>query len=383
MTERRGPLTGIRAIEIAGLGAGPYAAMLLADLGADVIRVDRPGTKSTKPEKYALSRGRRSITIDMKKPEGLATLLTLVDKADVIFEGFRPGVAEKLGFGPQVCLERNPRLVYGRMTGWGQDGPMSQMAGHDLNYLGLTGALGMLARPGGQPASPPGFVADMGGGGLLLAFGLVCAVLESRTTGAGQVVDAAMIDGVASMTTLVHSMIAQGRWHDPPGSNFCDGGAPYYDSYQTSDGLYLAVAPIEPQFYAAMVDKLGLSLDALPDRDDPANWAGLKKLFAGIFRTRTRAEWTELFDGTDACVTPVLSFGEAVMHPHNVARKTFATAFGVTQPAPAPRFDGTPGGISSPPPLPGANSRAVLCDWGVSETDIDALVTAGVVVEAT
>ena len=382
MTERRGPLTGIRAIEIAGLGAGPYAAMLLADLGADVIRVDRPGTKSIKPEKYALSRGRRSITIDMKKPEGLTTLLTLVDKADVMFEGFRPGVAEKLGFGPKVCLERNPRLVYGRMTGWGQDGPMSQMAGHDLNYLGLTGALGMLARPGGQPASPPGFVADMGGGGLLLAFGLVCAVLESRTTGAGQVIDAAMIDGVASMTTLVHSMIAQGRWHDPPGTNFCDGGAPYYDSYETSDGLYLAVAPIEPQFYAIMVDKLGLSLDALPDRDDPANWAELKDLFAGIFRTRTRAEWTDLFDGTDACVTPVLSFAEAVVHPHNVARQTFTTEFGVTQPAPAPRFDGSPGAISSPPPLPGSNSRAVLVDWGVSDTDIDALLTAGVVVEA-
>ena len=382
MTERRGPLTGIRAIEIAGLGAGPYAAMLLADLGADVIRVDRPGTKSIKPEKYALSRGRRSITIDMKKPEGLTTLLTLVDKADVMFEGFRPGVAEKLGFGPKVCLERNPRLVYGRMTGWGQDGPMSQMAGHDLNYLGLTGALGMLARPGGQPASPPGFVADMGGGGLLLAFGLVCAVLESRTTGAGQVIDAAMIDGVASMTTLVHSMIAQGRWHDPPGTNFCDGGAPYYDSYETSDGLYLAVAPIEPQFYAIMVDKLGLTLDTLPDRDDPANWAELKDLFAGIFRTRTRAEWTDLFDGTDACVTPVLSFAEAVVHPHNVARQTFTTEFGVTQPAPAPRFDGSPGAISSPPPLPGSNSRAVLVDWGVSDTDIDALLTAGVVVEA-
>jgi alpha-methylacyl-CoA racemase len=379
MTERRGPLTGIRAIEIAGLGAGPYAAMLLADLGADVIRVDRPGTKSNKPEKYALNRGRRSITIDVKQPQGLTTLLTLVDKADVIFEGFRPGVAEKLGFGPKICLDRNPRLVYGRMTGWGQDGPMAQMAGHDLNYLGLTGALGMLARPGGQPASPPGFVADMGGGGLLLAFGLVCAVLESRTTGAGQVVDAAMIDGVASMTTLVHSMIAQGRWHDPPGTNFCDGGAPYYDSYETSDGLYLAVAPIEPQFYAVMVDKLGLSLDALPDRDDPANWAELKELFAGLFRTRTRAQWTELFDGTDACVTPVLSFGEAVLHPQNVARKTFTTAFGVTQPSPAPRFDGSPGAISGPPPLPGSNSRAVLADWGISETDIDALVTAGVV----
>jgi alpha-methylacyl-CoA racemase len=381
MTQRRGPLTGVRAIEMAGLGAGPYTAMLLADLGADVVRVDRPGTRSVKPEKYALSRGRRSITIDLKRPEGLATLLTLVEKADVMFEGYRPGVAEKLGFGPATCLERNPALVYGRMTGWGQNGPMSQMAGHDLNYLGLTGALGLLARPGGQPAAPPGLVADMGGGGLLLAFGLVCALLETRTTGIGQVIDAAMIDGVSSMTTLIHSMIAQGRWHEPPGSNFCDGAAPYYDTYESADGRYLAVAPIESQFYAVMVDKLGLDLDTLPDRDDPANWAELKSLFAGIFRSRTRNEWAELFDGSDACVTPVLSFGEAVVHPHNVARETYASAFGVTQPAPAPRFDRNPGSISGPPPSPGANSRAVLEDWGMRDTDIDALVTAGVVME--
>jgi alpha-methylacyl-CoA racemase len=383
MTERRGPLAGTRAIEMAGLGAAPYTAMLLADLGADVVRVDRPGTRSASPEKYALNRGRRSITIDLKKPEGLATLLTLVEKADVMFEGFRPGVAEKLGFGPTVCLERNPRLVYGRMTGWGQDGPMSQMAGHDLNYLGLTGALGLLARPGGQPATPPGFVADFGGGGLMLAFGLVCALLESSRSGVGQVVDAAMVDGVASLTTLVHALVAQGRWHDPPGTNFCDGGAPYYDSYETSDGRFVAVAPIEPQFYAIMVDGLGLSLDTLPDRDDPANWAELKSLFAGIFRSRTRAEWSDLFDGTDACVTPVLSFSEAVAHPHNVERETYTTAFGVTQPAPAPRFSGSPGSISGPPPLPGSNSLSVLSDWGMSDTDIDALLAAGVVIAAT
>ncbi|NDJ88024.1 MULTISPECIES: CaiB/BaiF CoA transferase family protein [Mycolicibacter] len=380
MTQGSGPLTGVRVIEIAGLGAGPYAAMLLADLGADVIRVDRPGTRSASPEKYALSRGRRSIIIDLKKPDGLAALLTLVQQADLMFEGFRPGVAEKLGFGPATCLERNPALVYGRMTGWGQDGPMAQMAGHDLNYLGLTGALQLLARPGGQPASPPGFIADFGGGGLMLAFGLVCALLESRSTGVGQVVDAAMVDGVASLTTLVHAMMAQGRWREPPGTNFCDGGAPYYDSYETSDGGYVAVAPIEPQFYGIMVDKLGLALEELPDRDDPANWPELKRRFAGIFRSRTRAHWAELFDGSDACVTPVLSFTEAVAHPHNVARMTYPTAFGVRQPTPAPRFGRNPGSISGPPPLPGEHSREVLADWGFAEPDIHRLIDAGAVV---
>ena len=374
-----GPLTGVRVIEIAGLGAAPYTAMLLSDLGADVIRIDRPDTRSAKADKYALSRGRRSITIDLKQDEGVSTLMRLVEGADILVEGFRPGVAERLGFGPDVCLDRNPRLVYGRMTGWGQTGPMSRMAGHDLNYQALTGALALLRRPGMPPATPPGLIADFAGGGLMLAFGLVCGLLNSRESGRGQVIDAAMVDGVASLTTLVHSMLAQGRWADRPGTNFCDGGAPYYDSYETRDGGYVAVAPLEPRFYAIMVGKLGLRLGELPDRDDPASWPHLKRLFADVFRTRTRAEWTEIFDGTDACVTPVLSITEAVEHPHNVARGTFPSAFGVTQPAPAPRFGRTPGRIGGPPPLPGADSASILTGWGFTAAETKRLLTAGVV----
>nr|BFE38964.1 CaiB/BaiF CoA-transferase family protein [Actinomadura rugatobispora] len=366
-------------MEMAGLGAAPYTAMLLSDLGAEVIRVDRPGTRSVKPEKYALSRGRRSITIDLKQTEGLDALMRLVERANVLIEGFRPGVAERLGFGPDVCLKHNPMLVYGRMTGWGQNGPMAQMAGHDLNYQALTGALTLLQRPGSPPATPPGFIADFGGGGLMLAFGLVCGLLNSRATGRGQVIDAAMVDGVASLTTLVHSMLAQGRWADRPGTNFCDGGAPYYDTYETSDGRYMAVAPLEPRFYAIMVARLGLRADDLPDRDDPANWPRLKTLFADIFRGRTRAEWTEVFDGTDACVTPVLGITEAPGHPHNAARGTYPRAFDVTQPAPAPRFSRTPGRISGPPPLPGADSRSVLLAWGFPAEEVDRLLSAGIV----
>ncbi|MWA00969.1 CoA transferase [Actinomadura sp. LD22] len=374
-----GPLAGVRVIEIAGLGAAPYTAMLLSDLGAEVVRVDRPGTPEKGADRYALSRGRRSITIDLKRREGLDTLLRLVERADLFIEGFRPGVAERLGFGPKACLERNPGLVYGRMTGWGQTGPMAAMAGHDLNYQALTGALSLLRRGTEPPATPPGLIADFAGGGLMLALGLLGALLQSRASGHGQVVDAAMVDGVASLTTLVHSMMAQGRWIDEPASNFCDGAAPYYDSYETSDGRYMAVAPIEPRFYALLVEGLGLDIAELPDRDDPANWPELKRLFAEIFRTRTREEWTEVFDGTDACVTPVLSVTEAVRHPHNVARGSYSRAFGVTQPAPAPRFDRTPAAIAGPPPLPGAHSREVLLDWGFSPAEARGLITGGAV----
>ena len=379
-----GPLAGIKVIEVAGLGAVPYTAMMLADMGADVIRVDRPGADRTpqarQAGKYALSRGRRSVTIDMKQPAGFEAFMRLVTRADALLEGFRPGVAERLGFGPDTCRERNPRLVYARMTGWGQHGPMSQMAGHYLNYLGLTGALTLLQRGDSQPATPPGLIADFGGGGLMLAFGIVCALLEARNSGHGQVVDGAMVDGVASLTTLIYAMTAQGRWAlDEPGTNFCDGGSPYYDSYETSDGRWVAVAPIEPQFYQVMLDKLGLSADDLPDRDDQKNWPGLKELLAGVFRTRTRDEWTEVFDGSDACVTPVLSFREAISHPHNVARGTFTEAFGVTQPAPAPRFSRTPGAIGGTPPAPGAQSEQILLDWGFTQPDVAALVASGAV----
>lgn len=374
-----GPLAGVKVIEVAGLGASPYTAMLLSDLGAEVIRVDRPAARAFRPEKYALSRGRRSVTIDLKQPAGLDALMQLVAQADVLLEGFRPDVAERLGFGPDACFASNSRLIYARITGWGQRGPLSQMAGHDLNYLGLTGALTLLQRRGTQPATPPGFIADFAGGGLMMAFGIVCGLVETRRSGTGQVIDTAMVDGVASLTTLIYAMTAQGRWVDEPGTNFCDGGSPYYDSYQTSDGRYVAVAPIEPQFYAVMVDKLGLSLEELPDRDDQANWPTLKKLFADIFITRTRDEWAEIFEGSDACVTPVLSITEASRHPHNAARRTFVEAFGVTQPAPAPRFSRTPGTIAGPPPAPGGQSAEVLLDWGFPRSRVDELLASGVV----
>jgi len=382
MTDGSGPLRGVKVVELAGLGPTPYAGMLLSDMGADVIRVDRPGVARPQdgPE-YALARGRRSIVVDLKQPDGVEAVLALVEHADALLEGFRPGVAERLGLGPETCLARNPALVYGRMTGWGADGPLSHTAGHDLNYLSLTGALTLLQRGAGQPpATPPGLIADFAGGGLMLAFGTVCAVLEARRSGAGQVIDSAMVDGVASLTTLVYAMAAQGRWTmDAPGTNFCDGGSPYYNSYETADGRYLAVAATEHQFYALLVERLGLVLEQLPDRDDPANWPGLKKQFADVFRTRTRDEWTALFDGTDACVTPVLTFTEAREHPHNVARGTFVEAFGVVQPAPAPRLSRTPAAIAGPPPRPGAHSREILTEWGVDAARIDALFASGAV----
>ena len=376
-----GPLAGVRIIEIAGLGPTPYAGMLLSDMGADVIRIDRPGSRPQDGGKYALSRGRRSIVVDLKRPDGPDTVLALAERADALIEGYRPGVAERLGIGPDECLDRNPRLVYGRMTGWGNEGPLSLTAGHDLNYLSLTGALTLLQHgPGAQPVTPPGLLADFAGGGLMLAFGVVCAVFEAGRSGQGQVIDSAMVDGVASLTTLIYSMAAQGRFTmDAPGSNFCDGGAHYYNSYATSDGRFVAVAASEPQFYAVLVDKLGLDLGGLPDRDDPANWPGLTRTFAGVFATRPLAEWQAIFDGTDACVTPVLSFAEAREHPHNVARGTFVEEYGVVQPAPAPRLSRTPGVISRPPPSGGEHSREILEDWGFAIDRIEALLASGTV----
>jgi len=386
MTDGSGPLRGVKVVELAGLGPTPYAGMLLSDMGADVVRVDRPGVERPQdgPE-YALARGRRSIVVDMKDPDGVEAVLALAERADVLIEGFRPGVTERLGIGPEPCLARNPALVYARMTGWGADGPLSHTAGHDLNYLSLTGALTLLQRgPAEPPATPPGLLADFAGGGLMMAFGIVCAVLEARRSGGGQVIDAAMVDGVASLTTLVYAMAAQGRWTmDVPGSNFCDGGSPYYNSYATADGRYVAVAATEAQFYAILVDRLGLDAGELPDRDDPANWPHLKDVFAAAFASASRDEWMAVFDGTDACVTPVLTFGEAQAHPHNVARGTFVEAFGVVQPAPAPRLSRTPGAIAGPPPAPGAHSREVLAEWGIDPARIDALLGSGAVRERT
>jgi alpha-methylacyl-CoA racemase len=379
-----GPLAGVKVVEIAGLGPTPYAGMLLSDMGADVIRVDRPGPRATGGSQYALARGRRSIVIDLKQPDGADTVLALAERAEVLIEGYRPGVAERLGIGPDACLARNPRLVYGRMTGWGNQGPLSQTAGHDLNYLGLTGALTLLQRgPHGQPATPPGLLADFAGGGLMLAFGVACAVFEASRSGQGQVIDAAMVDGVASLTTLIYAMAAEGRWTmDAPGSNFCDGGSHYYNSYETADGRYLAVAASEPQFYAILLEKLGLDGAELPDRDDPANWPGLTRTFAEVFGSRTREEWLAVFDGTDACVTPVLSFGEAIAHPHNVARGTFVEQYGVVQPAPAPRLSRTPASIAGPPPVNGEHSQTILTDWGFDAAQVAALLDSGTVLVA-
>jgi alpha-methylacyl-CoA racemase len=379
-----GPLAGVRVIEIAGLGPTPYTGMLLSDMGADVVRVDRPGSRPQDGGKYALSRGRRSIVVDLKQPDGAETVLALVERADALLEGYRPGVAERLGFGPGVCLARNPRLVYGRMTGWGNAGPLSQTAGHDLNYLSLTGALTLLQRsPDDQPATPPGLLADFAGGGLMLAFGVVCALLEAARSRQGQVIDAAMVDGVASLTTLIYSMAAQGRFAmDLPGRNFCDGGAPYYDTYETADHRWLAVAALEPQFYAVLLDGLGLDSAEVLDRDDPSNWAALRKTFAEIFRSRTRAAWLTVFDSTDACVTPVLSFSEAIQHPHNVARGTFVEEFGVRQPAPAPRLSRTPATIAGPPPVSGEHSEQILADWGFDRRRIDELLASRTVLRA-
>ena len=379
-----GPLAGVKVVEVAGLGPTPYAGMLLSDMGADVVRVDRPGTRPQDGGKYALSRGRRSIVVDLKKPEGAETVLALAERADALIEGYRPGVTERLGIGPDDCLARSPRLVYGRMTGWGNQGPLSQTAGHDLNYLALTGALTLLQRgPGAQPATPPGLLADFAGGGLMMAFGVVCAIFEARQSGKGQVIDAAMVDGVASLTTLIYSMAAQGRWTmDASGSNFCDGGSHYYDTYETSDGKYLAVAPTEPQFYAVLVEKLGLDLATLPDRDDTANWPALSETFATVFRSRTRAEWEEVFEGTDACVTPILSFSEAREHPHIVARGTFVEEFGVVQPAPAPRLSRTPAAIAGPPPVGGQHSEQILREWGFPDDRVTSLLSDGTVIDA-
>ncbi|MBE8517004.1 CoA transferase [Amycolatopsis sp. H6(2020)] len=374
-----GPLAGTRVLELAGLGPAPYTAMMLADMGADVLRVDRPApTLAGDPAKAVLNRGRRSVVVDLKAPGGAETVLRLAERADVLVEGFRPGVMERLGLGPDVCLGRNPRLVYARMTGWGQYGPLAATAGHDLNYLALSGALRLFARRGQRPATPPGLVADFGGGGMVLAFGIACALLETSRSGLGQVIDAAMVDGVASLTAMLHGFLAQDRWVDEVGANFSDGGSPHYDVHETADGQFVAVAAAEPQFYAEFLERLGLDPQAVPDRDDPAQREALREIIADTLRSRTRDEWEKVFDGTDACVTPVLSLTEAPGHPHNQAREVFTTAFGVVQPAPVPRFQRTPGAIAGPPPRPGEGAVSALRDWGLADAEIAGLRAAGV-----
>ena len=370
-----GHLQGLRVVELAGIGPGPFAAMLLADLGADVVRIDRPGATPTFGYTGIdlLTRGRRSVAVDLKHPDGAATVLALAERADVLLEGFRPGVAERLGLGPDACLERNPRLVYGRMTGWGQDGPLASTAGHDVGYIAVTGALHAIGRAGGPPQVPVNLLGDFGGGAMYLVVGVLAALLESRSSGRGQVVDAAIVDGTAHLSTMVLGMMAGGLWQDRRGVNLLDTGVPWYDVYETADGGHMAVGSLEPQFYTELLDRLGLT-DAAPPREDPDR---LRVLLIDTFRTRTRDEWTAVFDGSDACVAPVLSYAEARQHPHLQARGTYVESHEIVQPAPAPRFSRTPGGLDRPPPAPGQHTREALADWGV--TGVDDLLRSGAV----
>jgi alpha-methylacyl-CoA racemase len=377
---KTGPLAGLRVVELAGIGPGPFAAMLLADLGAEVLRVERPGGVSEiPPELDALRRGRRSVILDLRRPEGVRAALDLVASADVLIEGNRPGVTERLGLGPEDCWARNPRLVYGRMTGWGQDGPLAHSAGHDISYIALTGALHAIGKPGQAPTVPLNLIGDFGGGSLYLVVGVLAAVFEAARSGRGQVVDASIVDGAASLTTLLHGLLASGRWRDERGVNMLDGGTPWYDVYETADGKHMAVGAMEPKFYAEFMRLLGLEASE-SERADPQVWPQLRERIGAVFAGRTRAEWTEVFDGTDACVAPVLGLTEAPDHPHNAARGTFIEVGGVTQPAPAPRFSRTPGSVRRKPVAPGTDTRAALKDWGVD--DVDGLLKSGAAREA-
>ena len=380
---RSGPLTGVRVVELAGIGPGPFAAMLLADLGADVIRIDRPGASALPvpmpPEADILRRGRPSVALDLKHPDGVAALLALVERADVLIEGYRPGVAERLGLGPDECLARNPRLVYGRMTGWGQDGPLAQRAGHDSGYIAITGALAAIGRAGGPPQLPLNLVGDFGGGGMYLVVGILAALLEARVSGMGQVVDAAIVDGTAHLSSMIVGMVSGGAWSSERGTNFLDSGVPFYDVYETKDGGWMAVGPLEQPFYDELLLRLGLT-EVAPNRLDPSEWPALRALLTETFLARTRDEWAECFFDSDACVAPILSFQEAPQHPHLKARGTYVDHEGLIQPAPAPRFSRTPGALTTPPPQPGSDTRAALTAWGLA--DVDALIDSGAATQA-
>jgi alpha-methylacyl-CoA racemase len=357
--------------------------MMLADAGADIVRIDRIDRATYPPHQEAhvdlMNRGRRSVAVDLKHPEGVALVLRLVEGADGLMEGFRPGVAERLGLGPDVCLARNPRLVFGRMTGWGQDGPLAQAAGHDIDYIAVAGALEPVGRAGQPPLPPLNLVGDFGGGGMLLAFGMVAAILHAQRTGTGQVVDAAMVDGAAALMTMTYTLRAAGMWSGPRGTNLLDTGAHFYEVYETADGGFIGVGAIEPQFYAELLRLLDLDGEELPPQMDRDAWPAMKERFATIFAGRTRAEWEAVFEGTDACAAPVLTPGEAPDHPHNRFRGTFTEVAGVVQPAPAPRFGATPGSIRRPPPHPGQHADEALADWGLDDREISTLRSAGAI----
>lgn len=369
-----GPLQGIKIIELAGIGPGPFCGMMLADMGAELLRIDRSGAVGTdfpaEPRMDILARGRRSIGVDLKHPDGVETVLRLVEKADVIYEGFRPGVTERLGLGPDVCLARNPRIIYGRMTGWGQDGPLAKVAGHDINYIALTGALHSIGRKGETPVPPLNLVGDFGGGGLLLAYGIVCALVETARSGKGQVVDAAMVDGAGALMGIIFGAHASGWWQDDRGSNMLDGAAHFYDTYETKDGKYVSIGSIEPQFYALLLKHTGLEGQDLPHQMDRSQWPAMKEKLATIFKTKTRDEWCAIMEGSDVCFAPVLSLAEAPHHAHAKARGGFAELAGVINPGPAPRFSRTQPKLDLPPALPGEHTDAALTDWGFGAEDI-------------
>lgn len=373
----KGPLAGVKVLEVAGIGPGPFAGMMLADLGADVVRIDRAdrvrGGDPERPPRDVLARGRRSVAVDLKQSEGIEVVLRLVEQSDVLIEGFRPGVMERLGLGPEVCLARNPRLVFGRMTGWGQEGPMAQAAGHDINYIALAGALDPIGRAGEKPTPPLNLVGDFGGGGMLLAFGICAALVERGTSGEGQVVDAAMVDGAATLMGFFHGMAAMGAWHEGRGTNMLDSGAHFYDTYETSDGGYVSLGAIEPQFYAELLEKIGLAGEDLGSQMDASAWPALKQRFEAVFKTKTRAQWCEILEGSDACFAPVLSMSEAPRHPHLSQRETFVEAHGMVQPAPSPRFSRTGAELSRPPAHAGQHTQEVLASFGFSAEEITRL----------
>lgn len=383
MNQAKGPLAGIRIVELGGIGPAPFCAMLLSDLGADIVRIDRPpgfdGGAPVEPKFNLLHRGRRSVGLDLKTPRAASAVLHLVAQADAVLEGFRPGTAERLGLGPAECLAVNPRLVYGRMTGWGQDGPRASEPGHDITYIALTGALHAIGRKDEAPAIPLNLVADFGGGALYLALGVVSAILESRSSGQGQVIDAAMVDGAASLMTLIYGLNAAGYWTDTRGANRLDSGAPFYNVYETSDGKHIGIGANETRFYRNVLTLLGLDEAELPDQHDKTGWPVIQARFAAAFMTRTRDEWVALAEGKQVCIAPILSLAEAPHDPHLKARGTFTQIDGVVQPAPAPRFSRTPGAIQCPPAQPGEHTDAVLADWGLSAQAISALRATGAI----
>ena len=379
-----GPLTGLKVIELAGIGPAPMAAMMLSDMGAEVIRVDRltaSGLGIPMPKKFNfLGRGRKSIAVDLKNPEGIDALLELIDKADILIEGFRPGVMERLGMGPDVCLERNPKLVFGRVTGWGQEGPLSKSAGHDLNYIALSGALHAIGRSNDEPPTPPlNLVGDFGGGTMFIVVGILAALHEVKNSGKGQVVDAGMVDGALSLMTSIYGMHAGGNQSDERASNILDSGAHFYNTYETRDGKYVSIGSIETKFYAMLLEKLGLDPDSLPPQMERESWPAMKEKFKGIFLTKTRDEWCALMENTDICFAPVLSLAEAADYSHNKERGSFVDVEGVMHPAPAPRFSATPSSIKSPTPPTGIHTDEVLADWGISADKVAALKASGAI----